>query len=115
MYRPEGDLKRVQFAPILYKITHWQSLVSQNIQLSPEMTFHLLYIQAHSIFSDEIGGNKFRFYVLPRNFADINQRILLNTDNKLLQFLDDLLTEGNQSSLLYVWNEETPTKLNIAK
>jgi hypothetical protein len=104
--------RNVGFECLPIKVTHWNSLVSQYIQVpTHHYSFENFLILVRLAFNDDIKTDEFRLYLLPVD-CEIDDRILVDA-KRFEEFLGSIKASKGQLPSMYVWNYDTssPTKL----
>jgi hypothetical protein len=75
----ENESRSVGFECFPIKVMHWQRLVSHYVEV-PKKHYSLAAFRYHVrlAFNDEINTDEFRLYLLPCDYNDVNQRILVD-------------------------------------
>ena len=107
------ESRSVGFECIPIKVTHWQTLVSHYVEV-PRRHYSLAEFRFHvrRAFENEITSKEFRLYLLPCDFNDIEQRILVDAKS-YNDFMTSITSFSNCPPSLYVWNydDASPAKL----
>ena len=108
----------VPFVPVY----HWDSCHRKNVEIdfdvsaSSSTVMSVFRVRIALEFYDECLAENFRFYTLPRDFTDVNQRSRIESWGEILQYLTNLRQSITRSPLLYVFNNDddlSPTKLPL--
>ena len=109
----ENESRSVGFECFPVKVMHWQRLVSHYVEV-PKKHYSLAAFRYHVrlAFNDEITTDEFRLYLLPCDYDDVNQRILVD-EARYEEFMASIRSSRSRQPSLYVWNydEASPAKL----
>jgi hypothetical protein len=109
----ENESRSVGFECFPIKVMHWQRLVSHYVEV-PKKHYSLAAFRYHVrlAFNDEINTDEFRLYLLPCDYNDVNQRILVDAA-RYEEFMASIRSSSSRQPSLYVWNydEASPAKL----
>ena len=109
----ENESRSVGFECFPIKVMHWQRLVSHYVEV-PKKHYSLAAFRYHVrlAFNDEINTDEFRLYLLPCDYDDVNQRILVDAA-RYEEFMASIRSSRSRQPSLYVWNydEASPAKL----
>ena len=109
----ENESRSVGFECFPVKVMHWQRLVSHYVEV-PKKHYSLAAFRYHVrlAFNDEINTDEFRLYLLPCDYDDVNQRILVD-EARYEEFMASIRSSRSRQPSLYVWNydEASPAKL----
>eukprot|EP01036_Dinobryon_divergens_P032182 gene32182-41722_t len=98
--------KKVPFEFLDVPVIHWQHLVAKKIPISESTTFLDFCIKIRASFSDEITTEMFRVYRLPHKFSSIDEKVLIDSNEKFQECASLFKNPFKFPPVLYIWNYE---------
>ena len=109
--------KSVSFTSIFsLPIYHWDRCVERTILIDDTINgMAPLVLKIRAAFREELYGKDFRFYSMPADFSDVNDRVRVQSWGEMSIFFSSCLSladKGKAPPLLYVFDEDSsPAKL----